>query len=478
YTPRPVIARVPSSITTKVTGIAFRNIQLGRFAEEQGLTLVGGIAASAPPSAPIQQADYERLREDVLDRLGETPDVRAVVLTLHGAMVSTDCEDCEGDLLKRMREHLGPDVPIGAVLDPHAHLTDAMVDHADVLIFMKEYPHTDGKERMAELLDLLARRIRGEIQLIPAVVDCCLLGFFPTTDDPMRRFVDGLSEMEHRPEILSVSFVHGFPWGDTSETGAKMLVYCDGDAHVALETAQQLKTRLWEIAAELEPQFTALEDAIAACRKSRDGPLVLADIADNPGGGAPSDSTFVLEAMLDAGVEDAAIGLLFDPMAVKLCHQVGPGGHLKLRIGGKISPFSGQPLDLDVDVMDVRESARMQVIEGVSFPMGDTAWVRTRGIDIVLSSERLQMYAPDGFAHIGLDPAERNVLVVKSSNHFRAFFGEMVNEIIDVTTPGAIHFSFRDIPYKKLVRPVHPLQWVDGLSERFEAVAPLGSADA
>ena len=221
-----------------------------------------------------------------------------------------------------------------------------------------------------------------------------------------------------------------------------------------------------------------MDAAVVAASKARSKPIILADIADNPGGGAPSDSTFILRALLDAGVRNVALGLLYDPLAVKMCHEVGAGGRLQLRLGGKVSRFSGAPVDLSAEVVDVRRAARMRVVEGVDFPMGDTAWIRAQGIDIILSSQRLQMYAPDGFEHIGLDPETCQTLVIKSSNHFRAFFGSMVEEIIDVATPGAIQFDFENIPYRKLRKKRHPRDAIAGLSERFPRLRAVGPADA
>lgn len=439
---------------------------IAEFAASRGFDLVGGLSATAAPSAPVQQTAYERLRNEILTRLAQAGQVRCVVLNLHGAMVSTECEDCEGDLLSCIRSQVGDGVPIGAVLDPHAHLTPGMVEAADFLIFMKEYPHTDGVERMVELLDLTGKLLDGEIDPVAHVEDCQLLGFFPTDRGPMRGFVDELSAVEREPNVLTASFVHGFPWGDTSETGVKMLIYTDQDQTLAKRVATDLKHNLWSIVDMVRPELISIEAAIAACRSGGEKPVILADIADNPGGGAPSDSTFILCAMLETGVQNAALGLLHDPVAVAYCHKVGEGGALNLRIGGKLGAFSGPPIDVEAQVLGVRQNQSMQVFQRVSFFMGDTAWIRVKGVDVVLSSQRLQMYAPDGFRHIGIEPAEYDVLVVKSSNHFRAFFSDIAGDIFDVATPGAISFDYAALPYKALKKPRHPLQRIDGLSDQ------------
>lgn len=415
-----------------------------------------GIACQSSVGAPTLQRDYERLRDELIDAArAARPDV--VALVLHGAMMAGECEDCEGDILARLRAVVGPRVPIVAVLDPHAHLTQAMVENGDCLVFMKEYPHIDGAERLEEALAIAARMLVEGLRPRPAVVDCRLLGFFPTDAQPMRGFVDNLHAIEQRPGVLSVSFVHGFPWGDMPETGAKVLAYAVEDAALAEAVADEVNAAVQAIRDSTMPTMLSVEEAIAIARCPGPRPLVLADVADNPGGGAPSDNTALLRALIDAGVGNAALGLIYDPEAVRICHQVGKGARVLLRVGGKTGPASGDPVDLDAEVMALRSAAVMRIGEVAQFPMGDTAWVRANGIDVVLCSLRVQLYHPDGFAHCGIDPATRDVLVVKSTNHFRAFFSDLAGAIHLVAAPGAIDFDFPRLPYRRLTRPVYPL---------------------
>jgi microcystin degradation protein MlrC len=426
------------------------------FAEARAWQVRAGITCHASVGAPVLHRDYVRLRDELIaSARAARPD--AVALLLHGAMMSGECEDCEGDILARLRAEVGPEVPIVAVLDPHAHLTPAMVAQADLLVFMKEYPHTDGAERLREALAIAARMLDEGLRPMPAVVDCRLLGFFPTHAQPMRGLVDRLQAIERRPGVLSLSFVHGFPWGDMPEAGAKVLAYAEREQNVAQQVAEEVDAAVQAIRDATMPTMLSIAQAITLARQPGPRPLVLADVADNPGGGAPSDSTFLLRALIEAGVGNVALGLLYDPEAVRICHQVGPGARVLLRVGGKTGPASGDPVDCDVEVMALCTAAEMRIGDDASFPMGDTAWVRAHGIDIILCSIRVQLYHPDGFAHLGIDPAARDVLVVKSTNHFRAFFSGLAGEIHLVATPGAIDFDFRRLPYRRLTRPVYPL---------------------
>lgn len=421
-----------------------------------GFELVAGLSAFAQPGAPTQQQTYEAFRTEILDGLRAAAPVAAVLLELHGAMVAQDCWDCEGDLLAHVRAEVGPDVPIGVVLDPHAHLTARMVEKASVMAFMKEYPHTDGPERTVDIVRIVRGMLDGTVKPTPAVFDCRLVGFFPTQIEPMRAFVDAMAAREGRDGILTCSFVHGFPWGDTPDTGAKVLVYADGDPAQAAKVARELFEEIWAIKDRTLPPMISIEAAIAEMRETRPGPLVVADFADNPGGGGPSDSTYLLRAVLEAGIEGAGFGLFFDPEAVRLCHEVGVGGKLELRIGGKIGAASGDPVDLKVEIMGLVKDARMDVFGSMTVPMGDTAWVRGQGVDIVLSSLRVQLYDRSGFTHIGIDPAALKVAVVKSSNHFSASFAPIAGKIVYVGGPGALDLDFANLGYKVFDAPYYP----------------------
>jgi microcystin degradation protein MlrC len=429
-------------------------IPLLEFARQRNLKPVGGILASAPVGAPVQQASYEALRDELLERM-EAASPKVVALSLHGAMMSTECDDCEGDILARARAIVGAQVPIVVVLDPHAHLTDAMVESASLLAFMREYPHTDGLQRWNDALMFAGAMIDGMSPPATAVVDIRMVGVFPTSRPPMRDLVDWIAEVAQRPDIVSVSLVHGFPWGDMPEMGAKALVYANSDS-IAKSAACEIRDRLWAIREAMRPTFITIAAAMELAALDRQGPLVLADVADNPGGGAPSDSNFILQALIEHGIGNIAVGLMIDPEAVRVCHKVGVGGKLALRIGGKVSRFSGHPIDLDVEVRALRQDAVMDIPLTSGFPMGDTAWVHAQGIDIALASLPLQMYAPTGFTHLGIDPGARDVLVVKSSVHFEAFFTGIAGEIAHVGSPGAIDYDFSRLSLRRVSRPLWP----------------------
>lgn len=425
-------------------------------AHAEGHELIEGLSAFAAPAGVTSAAAWRELRGRVLAELEAALPLDIVLLSLHGAMIAEGCEDCEGDLLQAIRARVGPRVAIGAELDPHCHLTERMVEAADLLVLYKEYPHTDTLERARELVDLALRTARGETRPAMAVADCRMIALFHTPREPVRGFVDRMKALEGRDGILSVSLAHGFPWGDVPDLGAKVLVVADGDRQRARALAHELARAVRAMRGNTtEPTLDldgGLDRALAAPR----GPVVLADTADNAGGGAPSDSTFLLARLLERRVERACLGPLWDPVAVRFCHLAGPGARLSLRIGGKVGPISGPPLDVEAEVLSVAEGARQRFGGGWT-QLGDVAAVRVGGVEVLLNATRTQAFDPALFTDHGIDLADKKLVVVKSMQHFHAGFAPIAAEILWVNGPGALSQDFARLPYRRVPRPIWPL---------------------
>lgn len=430
---------------------------LRSLAEDAGASAHPSIFAFAQPGAPMVQSAYEHLRSRLLsDVVACRPDL--VILSLHGAMLSERCLDCEGDILAQVRALVGPTIPIGVVLDPHAHLSRQMLDHATLLSFMKEYPHTDLLDRTRDVWRICLEIAQGK-RANPAwaVSDCRMISFWPTQNQPMRSFVDRMIAQEGRDGILSISFVHGFPYGDTPETGAKVLVYADDDRNTAAQCAETLQREIWGMRNETRINSVSIDEALSRVEREEKGLLVLADMADNPGGGAPADSTFILQAALSRGVSRLAIGLIYDPQAVQICMDAGPGARMNLRIGGKLGPTSGSPVDLTGQVMGVAESAQQSGLPGEDpTDLGAAAWVQSAGVDLLVVSRREQCYHPDAFSRMGIELSRHRGVVVKSTNHFQALFAPVAREILYVDAPGALRPDMSSIPFKIFNRPFWP----------------------
>ena len=422
-----------------------------------GWTLIEGMVASAQPSGTTTRAAYEALRDELLADLQAALPVDMVLLGLHGAMVADGYDDCEGDLLQRVRAIVGPQVVVGAELDPHHHLSEAMVKNADLLVAFKEYPHTDVLERALELVDLCIAKHEGRIAPVASVVDCEMIVTMHTSREPARGFVDKVMALEGKDGILSISIAHGFAWGDVPDMGTKVLVYSDGDVAKGAALARQLADDLIGLREALNVPYPGIDAALDEALAFDGGPVVLADGADNPGGGAAGDSTFILKRLRERGVTNACLGPLWDPIAVRIAFEAGVGARLNLRIGGKIGPLSGDPLDLPVKVLALQGDMFMTGLSNTPTALGDCALVEAGGVQIVLISIRNQAMGTDLFTNLGVDLAAKKIVVVKSSQHFYASFSNVAQKVIYVGAPGAVTLDLKTLPYRKIKRPKWPI---------------------
>ena len=423
-----------------------------------------GSYAFAVPAGVTTRVAYETLRDSLLEELRSALPLDGVLLTLHGAMVADGYVDCETDLVARARELVGQGAKIGVLLDPHCDLPDELVEAADVIIALKEYPHVDGDQRADELAKLVIAAASGQINPTMATFDCRMIGLYSTPPEPMRTFVNRLRSAERQAGILSVSLGHGFPWGDSPATGTRMIVVSDGDPESAETLAAELGREFFslrhDVCLQASAMTVALDHAISVARSSR--PVVLADISDNAGGGAPSDSTFVLQELLEREVEDAALALLWDPIAVQQAFAAGEGAELTLRLGGKMGPSSGQPLDLTVRVRALVQDLVQRWPQADGFadiPCGECVCLTCGGVDIVVGSVRQQVVGLDVFTAFGIDPTERQLLVVKSMNHFHAAFAPIAAEVVYMSAPGTLDLDPRAIPYRHV--DTHKFPWLD-----------------
>ncbi len=428
-----------------------------RLAEADRHEIVESLCAAAQPSGITVCAVYERIRDMILADLAAALPVDVVLLMLHGAMVADGYDDCEGDVLSRVRALVGPQAAVGAELDLHCHTTRAMFDAATCLVAYKEYPHTDVAPRAGELYRICIAAAAGKVRPVTGIYDCRMINMWRTPVEPMRSFVARMQALEGNDGVLSVSFGHGFPWGDVPDVGAKVWVVTDGDRTKGERLAAELGREIWAMRDRTPIAALAADAAIDRALAAPRGPVVIADMGDNPGGGSPGDNTTVLARLIERDVSDAALGYLWDPLAVEICRSAGVGARLDLRVGGKAGRVSGTPLDLDAKVTAVADNLHQTGLGGSVARLGAAAAIRIApGIDIVLVSERNQVFSPDGFTRLGIDPAGKRLVVVKSSNHFYAAFAPLAAEVLYALAPNAMPVDFATIPYTKLPRPYWP----------------------
>jgi len=417
-------------------------------AEAKGWDVAESLSANAQPGGPTVRSVYAAFREEILTDLKAALPVDVILLSLHGGMIADGTDDCEGDLIARCRALAGPDTVIGGLLDPHSHLTEAMIDNATLLVAYKEYPHVDIPDRAGDLFRLASDAAEGRSRPVMRDFDCRMIHALHTPFEPMRSFVDGLIERENEDGVLSLSLIHGFPWGDHPRVGARMLAITDGDGARAAGLAEELGRSLFSLRTEIARPYPDIDGALDRAVAAEAGPVVLADVSDNAGGGAPSDATFLLKRILERGITDVVTGIYWDPVAVRICREAGAGATLKLRLGGKCGPMSGDPLDLEVTVKRIASGLTQRFGELAS-GLGEMVWLHTKGIDIVVNDHRNQTFHPEAYTGLGIDLASKKIVCVKSSQHFYAGFSPIASEVIYVATPGSITPDYGNIPYTR-----------------------------
>lgn len=434
--------------------------------KRNGWSPVLSVVADATPSGKLTRDCYEAIAgEIVTDAAREQPDV--VLLNLHGAMVAEHQDDGEGELIERIHGAVGSATVIAATLDLHANVTDRMAQTADILVSYRTYPHIDTYETAEEAVDLVARTLSGEIK--PVTVVCRgpqiigLDGGRTTSPGPMTEALAMAAKLKVERGLLSVSLNAGFFKADIAEVGPSVVIVGEGDRGRLEAHAAPLLEHIKATRDVSTVTYATVANAISVARnKGRVGaPVVIADFADNPGGGGYSDSTGILRGLLAAGIDNAAISPIFDPTSASACHAAGLGATLTLDVGGKIDPDLAPPARVTGTVThlsDGRFTITGPMMTGMRIDLGPTATLKCGGVEIVIGSKRFQNYDLGYFRIGGIEPKDRAVLVVKSMQHFRAAYAPIASEIVVVDEGDGITSSeVARLPFKKVRRPVYPL---------------------
>ncbi|MDB5506687.1 MAG: microcystin degradation protein MlrC-like protein [Devosia sp.] len=259
---------------------------------ELGWDTLEGLHTYAEPGGLVVREAYEQIRDTILASLGAAGDIDLMLVYLHGAMVADGYDDCEGDLVTRIRAMLKPGARTGVLLDHHAHMTAELLATSDAIVLWKAYPHIDYRERADDLFGIMRRTLAGEIEPVMAVFECRALGLFPTTrEGPMPAFVDDMTAAEGKGGILSLSLIHGFGWADTPITGSSMLAVADPDMAAATSAADTFGKRFYAERRKAALPFVGTDWAVArAAEYNGSKPILLADTSDQVGGGAPGDT--------------------------------------------------------------------------------------------------------------------------------------------------------------------------------------------
>ncbi|MDF2095395.1 M81 family metallopeptidase [Aquibaculum arenosum] len=440
------------AVMPTLAGTATEFAGLAQAVEAYGWHLRTPIAAWATPGGRVSNDAWQTLSAKLLDGCKTTlaeGNLDGILLFLHGAMATEYSDDAEGDLLREIREVVPAKVKIAVTIDLHANVTEEMCRHADILCAYRTYPHIDQAQTARRAAALLEQAMRGSIS--PRIAFAAsgyrtgLDDGRTTTPDSVMGRALAMAEAAERAEhgVLSVSLQAGFGFSNLPEAGPSVAVTYDASTQdKAEEVLERFARFIRDTQHESSCRFLSCQELVSHLRtkNGQTGPIVIADYSDNPGGGAYGDSTILLEALLAADVGRGALATIYDPEAVRILSAHEMGDEVTLKIGGKIDPRFGAPLNVTGTLLhrtDGRFVAGGPRWRGITMNLGPSAVLRVGRIDILIVSNRLQCTEVEAFTHAGIEPTQLDFVVVKSMQHFRAAFDPIATETL-VVDAGAL----------------------------------------
>lgn len=440
--------------------------------EKGDWTPVPILLAEAPPGGPIDHAFYEKMLNTMRTDLKNAGPLDGVYISEHGAGLTTKTDDPDGLIFAMVREVVGPDIPIVATLDLHGHVTPMMHDSADVLIAYVTNPHVDQEERGAEAAQILKQIVHDGVKTCSAFVQVPMISPAVSllTDHGPYADLIRFGQSQLTEPILNVSILAGFAPADATTNGMSVVVTADssfvGSSDKVREAAAEIAQRAWgdrhRYVAELTSLDEAVEKAAQVASNKNKSPIILADVADNPGAGGRGNTTFILRGLHEASVKGVVVGMMIDPVLAAEAYERGTGSRFSALFNRDEKTRFSDTYEAEVDIerlVDEPCVGRRGLFAGRRIDLGRCALLNMDGIRIAVASKRHQCADPIFLERLGLDLAEIRVLVIKSRGHFRAGFDEYfpAEQIIEVDAPGLTTPILDRLELTRVSRPVYPL---------------------
>ncbi|MBM3534852.1 MAG: M81 family metallopeptidase, partial [Alphaproteobacteria bacterium] len=390
----------------------------------------------------------------------------AVFLSLHGSLNAAEYAHADYELLKRVRAIIGKDTPLAVSFDLHANVSQPEADIPDILVGYKCHPHVDMEETATKALDIMLRKIKGEVKPVAVIVraDAIIPSLFArTTDGPMAEIKQIAADIEKKYGLLDLTPYQGYAYADSEAAGASAWATADGDRALALKAASELVAEMNKRRPLLFKTLPTAAEGIARELAAKEAPTAVIDSADHPGAGGIGDTPGLLAALVASKpTKPTAFCFFHDPDLVAKARKAGIGGRLKVRMGGRLTPLFGPPVEAEVTVGHLSEGRyvnRGPVHGGIGVDLQGVARLDFVGLPISVMITGVCHDATDAnfYQAAGIDLAKLQVLAVKAKNQFRASFGTIFREMIDVDTPGPAAFDFSSFPFKKAPKTLYPL---------------------
>ena len=409
--------------------------------------------AAAEPGGFVDNDAFDLITNEIVKGIIDSkPD--AVYLDLHGAMVTRKYDDGEAEILRRIREAAGYDLPLAVSLDLHGNLSKSFFDLADLVTIYRTYPHVDLAETGARAADLLSMSLKKPLKkawrranfLIPVTAQGT--DYQPSKD--IYNYINKISQNE----VASIDLAMGFPPADIPELGPVIVAY-DQSQRVANDSVEKVFKKLLEAEPMYNDRLVSAEDAVAEAVKSINGPVVIADVQDNPGAGGTGDTTGLISALIKAQASDAILSMLYDPHTAEAAHIAGVGSEIDVSLGGKFTTYS-KPIKCKVLIEAISDGRFLftgPMFGGSDADLGPVALLKIfdTSIRVVVGSKRAQNADQEMFRVVGLEPCQHKIICVKSAMHFVADYKRVSKNIIFATSPGANPCNLTEIPYKRLL---------------------------
>lgn len=429
--------------------------------EKRGFEVVPIMVANAQPSGTILSETYETFKQEIIESLAAVLPVDGIFLDLHGAGVVEHLEDLEADLCRAVRDLVGEAVPITAAFDLHGNVTQDMADSLDGTFACHQYPHVDTHLRASEAVSLIDDMLEQNFRPVSHVERLPMLLPTTTTFNGIgERFLAEVLRLEDSdPNIIDISWFHGFPYTDIEHIGSYFVVTMKGERAEAERIAKQLADDLWQQKQAFVPESLSASAALALATEQLGSPIVINETSDNCGGGTPGDGTHLLAAMLESKIENACFGFIVDPDVAHQANQAGVGAVIDVSLGGKTDDLHGESLSLQVYVKALHDGRLIlkAMAKGAPINLGTMARLEVGGLDIIVASNRSQTLDDEPFEALGIDVSQKKIVALKSSNHFRVGFQDVAAGIVTADTPGLTTHNVSVFPRINKSAPLWPI---------------------
>ncbi|PCJ60543.1 MAG: hypothetical protein COA79_08195 [Planctomycetota bacterium] len=433
--------------------------------EKNNIELQFSLNASAVPSGIVTREVYDVVIEKVTRDLKECQDIDGILIDFHGAMVVEGIDDPESLFLKTLKELTDFKIPIMFVFDYHANIGSDTIKYSDGFVVYKTYPHIDMYETAHETINLMINTLENKInpkiafRNIPLISPLLSQGTFCS---PMKELIELAKSYYQKDKVLSVSLAPGFAYADIQENGFSVIATTDDDETLANKIVVEISEAIWEKRHQLICNPISIKDAIkeATSTNTSNGPVLLCDAADNPGGGSAGDGTDILRELLDQNISDALVSTIWDAESARELHQHKVGEMVKLNLGGKSPEHAGTSLDIEGKILSLKDghyTNKGPFNTGSKANLGLTALIDINGIKVIVHENRAQTLDREIIRFTGINPEDQKIIVIKSTIHYRADFEPIASKVIEVNAPGPVCPNLKELDYKNIRRPSFPI---------------------